>query len=483
LSGSAAGSALITSTGIGSGLDISAIVSSLTTAHGAAQTAQLDAQQTTLDSEVSAYGSFASAIDTLQSAAQGLETSSQLAGFNATVADKTVATASTNSDAVAGQYSLLVNHLATSTTLTSQAFASSNSVVGTGTLTVSVGGQSTAISIDSTDNTLAGIASAINSAPGNPGVTASIITTSGGARLVLAGTATGAANAVTVTESGGDGGLSSLVYDPAGGTTNLTQTQAAQDASFSINGFAATSASNTVSGAISGVTLDLLGASAASTPTTLTVSPDTTAATTSIGKFVTALNSAISTIQSLTSYNAATQTAGALNGDATLETFQNQLQNILDNVTQSNPGSIKSLADLGITANTDGSYSSNATTLSNALTGSLASVASLLGGTNGIATQIDSLIKGYTQTGGLLDNINQGLQSSLKSVAAQQTQLNAQLATYSATLTTEYNAMDTAVAQLKETQQYLTAEFNPSSSSSSSSSSSTSSLGSGNLST
>src|SRR6202041_368315 len=104
---------------------------------------------------------------------------------------------------------------------------------------------------------------------------ASIITTSDGSRLVLAGTATGTANAITVTQSGGDGGLSSLVYDPADNITNLTQTQAAQDASFSINGFAATSPNNVVTGALTGVTLNLVGVSAAKTPTTLTISADT----------------------------------------------------------------------------------------------------------------------------------------------------------------------------------------------------------------
>ena len=63
---------------------------------------------------------------------------------------------------------------------------------------------------------------------------------------------------ITVTTAGGDGGLSSLVYDPTNNVTNLTQTQAAQDANFSINGFAATSPSNVVSGAISGVTLEFI---------------------------------------------------------------------------------------------------------------------------------------------------------------------------------------------------------------------------------
>jgi flagellar hook-associated protein 2 len=462
-------------------LNISAIVSSLTSAFGAAQTDQLTNQQNSLNAQVSAYGTFSSALDTLQATLTTLEDPTQLAGFDATVADKTIASATTTSDAVAGQYSLEVQNIATSATLTSQHFASPTAIVGTGTLTIAVGEASTSINIDSSDNSLAGIASAINSAANNPGVTASIITTTDGSRLVLAGTATGAANAITVTQSGGDGGLSSLVYDPADSITNLTQTQAAADANFTLNGFPATSSNNVVSGAITGVTLTLLQASAVGTPTTLSVSPDTTAAQTSIGTFVTALNGVLTSIQTLTGYDPSTQTAGPLNGNATLESFQNQLENILDQVTTGGPAGAKSLADLGITADTNGNYDTNSTTLANALTSSLASVGNLLGGTTGIATQLNNLINGYTQPGGLLATINQGLQTSLKNVSTQQTALNAELATYSATLTQEYNAMDTAVANLKETQTYLTAEFNPSSSSSSSSSNS--SLGSGTLGT
>jgi flagellar hook-associated protein 2 len=481
-SGSSAGSALITSTGIGSGLNISAIVSSLTTAFGSAQTDQLTNQQNTLNAQVSAYGTFSSALDTLQATLTTLEDPTQLAGFDATVADKTIASATTTSDAVAGQYSLEVQNIATSATLTSKPLASPTAIVGTGTLTIAVGGASTAINIDSSDNSLSGIASAINSAANNPGVTASIITTSDGSRLVLAGTATGLVNAITVTQSGGDGGLSSLVYDPADSITNLTQTQAAADANFTLNGFAATSSSNVVNSAITGVTLDLLQASAPGTPTTLSISPDTTAAQTSIGTFVTALNGVLTSIQTLTGYDPSTQTAGPLNGNATLESFQNQLENILNQVTTGGPaGGVKSLTDLGITADTNGNYDTNTTTLGNALSSSLASVGNLLGGTNGIATQLNNLINGYTQPGGLLATINQGLQTSLTNVSTQQTALNAELATYSATLTQEYNAMDTAVAALKETQTYLTAEFNPTSSSSSSSSNS--SLGSGTLGT
>src|SRR5580700_1706348 len=135
-------SSLITSTGIGSGLNISAIVTSLTNAYGAAQTNQLNAQQTSLNAQVSAFGTFSSALSTLQATLTDLEDPSELAGFDATVADKTIAS-TTTSDASAGQYSLEVQNLATSATLTSQAFAGgASSAVGTGTLNIAVGGNS-----------------------------------------------------------------------------------------------------------------------------------------------------------------------------------------------------------------------------------------------------------------------------------------------------------------------------------------------------
>jgi flagellar hook-associated protein 2 len=464
---------LITSTGIGSGLNISAIVSALTTSFGAAQTTQLTNQQNSLDAQVSGYGTFTSALDTLKLALPPLEDASQLAGFAATVADKTIATATTTADAVAGQYSLQVNNLATSATMTSGPVATAAKAVGTGTLTIAVGGASMAISIDSTNNSLAGIAAAINSAPNNPGVTASIITAKDGSRLVLTGTSTGAANSITVTPSGGDGGLSSLAF---------TQTQAPLDASFLINKFEASSASNLVSGAITGVTINLQQASAANTPTTLTVSPDTSSAQTSIDKFVTAVNGVLSSIQTLTAFDPSTGVAGPLNGNATLEAFQNQLQNILGQVTNGS-GSVKSLTDLGINAGTDGSYATDDTKLGNALSASLASVGKLLGGSNGIAIQLSNLVDGYTKPGGLLATINQGLETGLSNVSKQQAALTAQLSAYSATLTAQYNAMDLAVAQLKQTQTYLNAEFNPSANAASGTSSSNTSLGSGTLGT
>jgi flagellar hook-associated protein 2 len=473
----------VTSTGIGSGLDINSIVSSLTAARGAAQNNQLATQKASLTAQVSAYGTFSSALATLQATLIPLQSTASLEGRTATLGDTTVATATATADAVPAQYSLEVQSLATAASLSSQPLANSSSVVGTGTLTISVGGKSSAVSIDSSNNTLAGIAAEINSASDNPGVTATILTTKDGSRLVLSGTATGTANAITVTQAGGDGGLASLVYDPASGTTvsrtAFTETTAAQDAAFTLNGFAATSAGNQVTGAITGVTLNLLKATAAGAPTTVTVGNDTTGAQASIATFVTALNGLVTSVQALTAYDPNTQVAGALQGNATLQSFQNKLQKILSEVTSGGTGSTNSLAALGITANPDGSYAIDTTKVGNALTASVTSVAGLLSGTGGIATQLNTLVKQYTGTGGLLSTINAGLQTGLKNNATQQTAENALLSAYSATITAQYNAMDTAVALLKQTQAYLTAQFNAASGASSQGASTSS----GNLST
>src|SRR5450432_204581 len=121
-----AGSTVISSTGIGSGLDIGSIVTSLTTAHGLAQNTQLSDRKSTLTAQVSAYGTFKSALDTLQATLATLENPKSLAGRTATLGDDTVATASATSSAIPAQYSLTVENLATAASLSSNAFAGAN---------------------------------------------------------------------------------------------------------------------------------------------------------------------------------------------------------------------------------------------------------------------------------------------------------------------------------------------------------------------
>src|SRR5580704_5547789 len=197
----------------GSVIDVSSLVSQLVTATYANQVANNASQTAAVTAQISALGSLKSALSTFQGALAALDTPASFNALTATSSDQSAFTATADSSAVAGTYSVGISQLAQAQQLVSTAFTGgSDATIGTGTLTLSLGGQSTNITIDSTDNTLAGIASAINSATGNPGITATLVQGLDGAHLVLASALTGAGNTIQVSAAGGDGGLAQLAY-------------------------------------------------------------------------------------------------------------------------------------------------------------------------------------------------------------------------------------------------------------------------------
>ncbi|TKI18127.1 flagellar hook protein FliD, partial [Bacillus pumilus] len=169
--------------------------------------------------------------------------------------------------AAAGSYSISVQQIATANQISSKAYAS-GATLGTGNLNIAVGSSTMTIALTSSNNTLAGVASAINSASNNPGVTASVVTATDGQHLVLTSTQTGAANTVTVSAD--------PTVDAGMATANFTQVTAGQDAKLTISGNTVTSASNNVTSALSGVTLSLTSASVG-TSQALSVATNTSA--------------------------------------------------------------------------------------------------------------------------------------------------------------------------------------------------------------
>lgn len=449
----------IQSTGIGSGLDIASIVAKLTEAQGDAPTKQLKARETELKAQVSAYGTFRSALEALQATLPALQDAGKFQGRTASIADESIADANAQASAIPATYSLEVTALAKSANLVSGPIASADSTIGTGTLSIAVGGVSVQINIDASNNTLAGIAASINSAVGNPGVNASIINTAGGARLVLNGTKTGVLNVITVTQSGGDGGLSQLVYDPANNNTQLTQAQAAQDAQFTLNGFAATSASNEVTGVISGVNFTLRKVTAANTPTTLTIGFDKDAGSSAITTFVKAYNAFVDSIKVLTSYDPDTKVAGTLLGNTAVNGLVAKVRQILTQSVPGSTGGVQTLTDLGITASLQGTLTQSESKLSAALSSNLKSITDLLSGKTGLATRLDDALKQFTQPGGYLDTVNQGLSKGLRDVNSKKAALQLRLDEYTARLSKQFNATDAAVAALRQTQSFITQAF------------------------
>ena len=441
----------------GSVIDVSSLVSELVSADEAPQESLISTQTQAVSTQISAVGTLQSALSTFQSSLSALDTPSAFGSESATSSDPTAFTATSDPDAPIGTYGVTVSQLAEAQQIVSNAFSGgSSATVGTGTLQLFLGGASFSVSIDSSNDTVAGIAAAINSAAGNPGIEASVVTGSDGAHLVLSSSLTGASNTIQVVETDGGGGLSSLTYG-SGNTTNYTQQTAAQDAAFSIAGVAYTSASNTVTDALSGVTLNLIAPTTSAT--TLSVTTDTPTIETNIEAFVSAYNTLLGSLSSLGSYDATTSTAGPLMGNPLLSSIQNQISSALYSVVDTGSATYNSLASVGITTNSDGTLSVNATTLSAALSSDFSAVSELFSGTGGVASTLNSQITASLAAGGAIQSSSQTLVQQEDALTQQSDQLNQQMTALSASLTEQYSALNTLLSSLQSTSSYLTQAF------------------------
>ena len=312
------------------------------------------------------------------------------------------------------------------------------------------------IAINSSNNTLEGIRDAINTAA--PGVTATIVNDGSGTpyRLALTSSNSGASNSFKITTSGGDGSINSLLgYDPAG-TQNLTQTLAAQNARLSVNGIAITSASNTVSEAIQGVTLTLKNTTA--TPANLTISRDTTAINTAAAGFVDAYNALASQLKSRSAYGTATSAAGSLAGDSTLRFIQDQVRGIFS--TPATGGSLTSLGQVGIEFQQNGTLKLDSSKLNSALSSSFSDVKNLFSSSTGFATRLEAWAKSTFEVGGLIDTRSKGLNQSVKNHNDEIDKLENRMAALEKRYRIEYTNLNRLLSSMNSTSTFLTNQLN-----------------------
>ncbi len=400
----------LSSPGIGSGLDINGLVKRLMEVERL-PLSKLAKEEANHQARITAFGSLKGAFSAFQTASKALTSVTRFNTSKATAADATVLSATASSIAKPGSYSLAVSRLAQQHKLASAAFDDPATAIGTGTLTIdfgthdSVGNSFTvnaaktaqSITIGSSNNSLAGVRDAINQA--KVGVTASIVNDGEGYRLALSSNDAGRANSLRILVSGdGDGqnadnaGLSRLAFNPTGaaGTgKNLTQTLAAQNAEFTIDGIFVSKPTNVIGDAIPGVTLNLLKTTEAGASTTLTIARDTAGVKGAVEGFVKAYNELATTMRDLGGYDPKTQKGGLLQGDATLRGLQTQLRNMLSGRIAHSEGGVSTLSDIGVSFERDGSLSLDAGKLDKVLTDPSKNVASLFA-TVGVPS--DSLI-------------------------------------------------------------------------------------------
>lgn len=472
----------ISSLGVGSGLDLNSLLAGLTKAEQVPVT-MLTNQQGSYSAKLSAYGMLKSGLDALQSAAAALGTASLFQGVTATSSVPGVLTATASSTAKAGTYAVNVTQLAQAQSLVAAGVVSSTAAIGGGaatTVTLQLGAISggtldpatgkytgatftadamrpaASITIDSTNNTLAGIRDAIN---GNAamGVTATIVNdgTSTPNRLVLTSTATGAKSSMKITVSG-DAAVSNLLANDPAATQNMKQTVVAQDANLTVNGIAVSSASNTVAEAVQGTTMTL----AAIGSSTLTLASNTTSVEKAITTFVTAYNSLLSTANSVSAFDVTAKTQSALTGDSTLRDIQNKIRTQLN--TPQPSGSLTMLSNIGVAFQTDGTLKIDSTKLTAALGSNMSGVQNLFSsatGSTGLGSQLSTLITGFSSTGGALQSATDGVSQTLRSLATQITSAQSIADDTIARYKLQFNQLDVLMSSMKATSSYLTAQF------------------------
>lgn len=430
-----------TITGPGSGYDTQGIVKALVGAEKAPKQSQITKQQTVTTTQLSAVGSVKSALEAYRTAITKLNSASSFNGLAATTSDEKNVKVTLGDAASSGKYALVVDNLATSSKVTSKLFTGAAAVANAGeenqTLTINQSGKSYNVIITG-GSTLQQVRESINTQLSAQGISANVLSDSNGARLVIGSSNSGVGTDITLS---GDSDLA-VGYDKG---------PAAVNAKYSIDGIKMESTSNTVTSAISGVTLDLVAPTEANKTTTINVASNTATLKTSVQSFVTAYNTLMTAINAQTKVTAtgdqATTTAGALTGDASMRDLVSSIRSEL--VNGSGSGSISSLSQMGITTDQKtGLLSLDDKQWDAAVAKNPTDIAKLFTGTNGLITRMNKATESYVGTTGTLASRVKDLNTKFSDLTVQQADLDRRMAALQLSLSAKYTAMDTLIAKI-----------------------------------
>ena len=366
--------AAITSTGLGSGLEVNNIVTAIIDAEKVPVQSKIDRDTELAVAQISAFGSINSALSTFKDSYKDLSKTSSFSAVSINSSDEDVLTASAGIGAQTGAFDIEVKEKAQAQSIATNAFASANDTIGTGTLTIRYGSYETGtfavnadttiqnITIDSTNNTLSSLRDSLNADETN-GLSASIINDGSGYRLVLTSDNTGENYAMEIVAADDDGdnsdntsGISRLIYNDT--TKNASQTVAANDAEIVLNGITITRDTNTIDSVITGVTIELKDTKPGSN-IRLNINSDTSTVESQIQAFVGNYNTLIGRLNEFSKVDSDNGDKGVLVGDATVRGIEIQLRGVLNNRLEHLTGTIKSFANLGIFTNRDGTLEIN----------------------------------------------------------------------------------------------------------------------------
>ena len=472
--------AAVSSLGIGSGLDLNALLAGIK-AGEQAPLAALQKQQSSYTTKLTAYGQLSGALSGLQSAAAALAVPELFQGVKASSTASDVLTATALSTTSSGTYALDVTQLSQSQSLAAKGVAN-NATFGAGTVTIDFGtirgglldastGKYTGaafapgatpsampLTIDA-DSTLTDIAKKINDST-DIGVTASIVNDGSTSpnRLVLTSKLTGEATSMKITVTGDAALKTLLANNPEGSAAEqLQQSAIARNTKLTVNGIAITSATNSVVGAIKDVTMSVSKIGT----TTVSVQQDSASVQSAVTNFVTAYNSLQSVASRLTAFDPASKSGAVLLGDSTLRNIQTGIRSELATAQTPDGSRLTMLSQIGISIQKDGTLAVDSTKLTAALGSKMSGVANLFsGGAGGFGVKMSALVAGYTDTtGGVLTAATKGINKTLDSLAKQYSATSERVEATVARYKAQFTQLDTMMSRMNQTSSYLTQQF------------------------
>ena len=440
-------SSIANSLGFGSGIDTKQLVTDLSNASRDPKIKHMATLTQANQTRISALAKARSDLDGFADSLSQMVSDGTLRS-TPTVSDESVLGATSRAGLSADSFAatVVVNQLARAQTNYSGVVADRTAAIGTGTMTLSVGGVAKTITIDATNNSLDGLANAINAS--GAGVTASIIADDGGHRLILKGP-TGAASAFTLTaDAGADPGLSAF------GTGTMTLGQSAANAEFTIDGVAFSRANNIIDDVVPGMSLTLKKA-APGQPVDIGASRPLNMIKQTVGDFVAVYN------QLKQSMVAASKLPGAT---SSLRELERELGGLLHKVISSH-GSINKLSDIGISTTKEGLLSIDNSKLDKVLAADAGAVEALFNPRRdathtefsdpGIAFALDAIRDKAVGANGTMDRVSKSLQAQKETLADRLEAIEEREDAYRARLEKQYGALDAKLAAFKATQTYL----------------------------
>lgn len=454
----------ISSLGAGSGIFSADLVDKLISAERQPVELRLNRRESEAQTKISAFGALRNALESLKAPLETLASSDGLKALTANSSNESVATVNVDASVASrGSYSVNVTQLAQAQSLASGSFADSDTTtVGTGSLTFTVNGVSTDITVDGSNNTLQGLADSINDS--GAGLSAGVVDTGSGFRLVLSSDESGLENAIQVSVTDSDGnstdasGLSQFAFD--GTTSNLTETVAAKDALLEVNGISISRSSNTVEDVVEGVTFDVKSVGTSSVK--VERDPDEVAGR--VQEFVDQYNALQDVIDKASGYNAETGVGGVLSGDSTIRNIERDLRSGLTTVPAGMENStVRTLADLGIkTEPSTGKLEFDASVFKEKLEADPQAVTALFSeqnGVNGIAGKIEATIENYLASDGAISGRTKGLNNALDQIQEQRDRLQLRMESYRDRLVAQFSAADALISQLNSTGNYISQQL------------------------